>query len=179
MKKEKIDKRLPIILIIVLTMICSLSIGAAFASDVSITSDDNSGDLNTLVSSQESTTNDSLSLNTVSNLGSDENFNNQDSASVLGNSLNQNQVLEANNKFDSVTLSNQTITITEDTNYTNSVFTNMQFIVDKKNAVLTFDNCTFYNYEMTTDITAKMGSLKVTDSTFIKQDLYSRANNKA
>ena len=178
MKKEKIDKRLPIILIIVLTMICSLSIGAAFASDVSITSDDNSGDLNTIVSSQESTTNDSLSLNTVSNLGSDENSNNQDSASVLGNSLNQNQVLEANNKFDSVTLSNQTIKINKDTTYNNSVFTNMQFIVNG-NAVLTFDNCTFYNYEMTTDITVNKGSLKVTDSTFIKQDLYSRANNKA
>lgn len=141
MKKEKIDKRLPIILIIVLTMICSLSIGAAFASDVSITSDDNSGDLNTIVSSQESTTNDSLSLNTVSNLGSDENSNNQDSASILGNSLNQNQVLEANNKFDSydsVTLSNQTIKINKDTTYNNSVFTNMQFIVDKKKCCINF-----------------------------------------
>ena len=179
MKKEKIDKRLLIILIIVLTMICSLSIGAAFASDVSITSDDNSGDLNTIVSSQESTTNDSLSLNTVSNLGSDENSNNQDSASILGNSLNQNQVLEANNKFDRETLSNQTITITEDTTYTNSVFTNMQFIINDDKAKLTFDNCTFYNYEMTTDITAKMGSLKVKDSTFIKQDLYSITDNKA
>lgn len=191
MKNKKVDKWIPIVVVLVMAIVCAVAMGSAFAADASNTSNGNSGNsLNTVISSQQTVVNDnSSSLNNVSETTVD---NMDNSTTGINNSSIEDSTNNATdttpttntstvttNVIDAINLNNTIIKVTENTTYINSVFTNVQFIVNDANVKLAFNNCTFYNYDQTADITINHGTLDIQNSTFYKLDLGSKTANYA